>query len=77
LTDLFDQNVSQQRLFEALRSLRVPRHAFRFLYRLIVAHCNKHSEESPAWRISSETFETEFALYRRDQDAADRGLASG
>ncbi len=77
LTDLFDQSVTQQRLFDALRSLRVPRHAFRFLYRLIVVHCNKHSDESPAWRISSETLETEFALYRRDQEAADRGLASG
>lgn len=77
LTDLFDQHVTQQRLFDALRALKVPRHVFRFLYRLFVAHCNKHSDDAPAWRIGSETFETEFALYRREQDAADRGLASG
>jgi hypothetical protein len=77
LTDLFDQNMTQQRLFDALRSLKVPRHVFRFLYRLFVAHCNKHSDENPAWRISGETFEAEFAVYRREQDAADRGLASG
>ncbi len=77
LSDLFDQNMTQQRLFDALRSLKVPRHVFRFLYRLIVAHCNKHSDENPSWRISGETFESEFAVYRREQEAAERGLASG
>ena len=77
LTDLVDQNVTQQRLFDALRSLKVPRHVFRFLYRLFVAHCNKYSDEKPAWRISAETFESEFAVYRREQEAAERGLATG
>ena len=77
LSDLFDESVPDQRIFDALERLRVPRSAFRFVYRLLVAHCNKHSDEQPAWRITSDTFETELAIFVREQEAAFRGLASG
>lgn len=77
LRDLFDDTVSEQRLIAALRSLRVPRHLFKFMHRLIVAHCNAHTEERPVWKISSDTFESTLALYSRDQDAFDRGLKAG
>ena len=76
LSELFDPAVGERRLIDALRTLRVPRHLFKFLYRLFVSHSNAHTDEKPAWRISSETFESVLALYQRDQEAFDRGLGA-
>jgi hypothetical protein len=75
--ELFEPAISDQRLIEALRTLRVPRHLFKFLYRAFVAHCNNHTDDKPAWELSSPTFESVLALYQRDQDAFDRGLGTG
>lgn len=75
LRSLLDPSVSDQRLIDAFRSLRVPRHLFKFIYRLIVAHCNAHTDAQPVWTISRETFEAAFAVYSREQAAVDRGLA--
>jgi len=77
LRDLFDDSVDDRRLIAALRTLRVPRHLFKFLYRMFVAHSNAHTDEAPSWKISGETFESTLALYSRDQDAFNRGLAAG
>ncbi len=77
LRDLFDPGLSDQRLLDALRSLRVPRAAFKFLYRVLVAHCNAHTDMNPKWQISPETFESQLAIYHRDQEAFDRGLGAG
>ncbi len=77
LRELFAPELSDQRLLEALRSLRVPRAAFKFLYRVLVAHCNAHTDMDPKWRISPETFESVLAVYHRDQEAFDRGLGAG
>ncbi len=75
LIHLLQEDFSDQHLFGALQSLRVPRHVFRFLYRAIMAHCNRFSDDTPVWRISSDTFEAELAVFRRELDAADRGLS--
>ena len=75
LAQLFDTAIDQRRLIDGLRSLRVPRQLFKFLYRLLVAHCHSHTDERPVYVISPERFESELALFRRDQDAFDRGLA--
>ncbi len=77
LRSLLDDSITDQRLIDAFRSLRVPRHLFKFLYRLLVAHCNAHTDERPEWQIPRETFEATFAVYSRDQDAVDRGLQAG
>lgn len=77
LRDLFDASITDRRLMDAFRSLRVPRHLFKFMYRLFVAHCNAYTDENPSWKISSERFESVLALYSRDQDAFDRGLKAG
>ncbi len=77
LRDLFDDSVDDRRLITALRSLRVPRHLFKFLYRAFVAHLHAHTDENPSWKISGETFESALALYHRDQDAFDRGRGAG
>ena len=77
LSALLEESITEPRLFDALQSLRVPRHMFRFLYRLIVSHCNQYSDDAPDWEVDDARFQSELALYRREQDAADRGLASG
>jgi hypothetical protein len=77
LRSLLDDSITDQRLIDAFRSLRVPRHLFKFLYRLLVAHCNAHTDDKPVWRIPRETFEATLAVYSRDQDAVDRGLQAG
>ncbi len=74
LAELFEPSVDRRRLVEAFRSLRVPRHLFKFMYRLLVAHCNAYTDDDPEWQISSEMFESQLALYRREQDAFDRGV---
>ncbi len=77
LAELFDSSVGERRLIDALRTLRVPRHLFKFLYRVFVSHCNRYTDDNPVWQISGETFESELALYQRDQDALDRGMGAG
>ena len=77
LDQWFDGSVSEQRLRDAMRSLRTPRHLFKFMYRLLVAHCNAHLDHQPVWQISSDVFEPTLAVYQREQDAFDRGLGAG
>ena len=60
------RSVDNARLMDAMRALRVPRHLFKFLYRLFVAHCNAHTDDAPAWKISSETFESVLSLYQSE-----------
>lgn len=76
ITEMFD-GVDAHRLMDAFGTLRVPRHLFKFMYRLFTAHCNAHTDEQPAWKILSSTFESTLALYQRDQDAFDRGVGAG
>jgi hypothetical protein len=75
LRDLFDDEITDARLVDAFATLRVPRHLFKFLYRLLAAHCQQYVDSQPQWTISAGTFDTQLALYRRDQQAVDRGLA--
>jgi len=75
LSQLFEPAVDQRRLLDGLRSLRVPRQLFKFLYRLLVAHCHAHTGEQAVYQIPLERFDTVLAVFRRDQDAFDRGLA--
>jgi len=77
LRDLFDPSVSDQRLMEVMRTLRVPRHLFKFMYRVLVDHCSAHTDQTPAWAISEKTLESTLAVYRREQDAADRDVGLG
>jgi hypothetical protein len=77
LSELFDSSVSQARLIEAFRTLRVPRRLFKFLYHLIATHCNAHTDQNPSWQVSSNLFESTLALSLREQDAFDRGVGAG
>jgi hypothetical protein len=71
IRQLFDENVTQQRLIEAFRSLRVPRRLFKFLYQLIVEHCHAYTDQQPQWDIDGRTFESTLASYLRHQEAFD------
>jgi hypothetical protein len=73
---LFDSGLESRRLQEAFAQLRVPRHLFKFMYRVLSAHCNAHTELEPVWTISPATFESVLAVYLRDQDAAERGMGA-
>jgi hypothetical protein len=77
ISELFNPEVNSQRLISAFAGLRVPRHLFKFMYRLFTEHCNSHSDENPVWQIGSGTFESVLAVYQRDQDAFDRGVGAG
>ncbi|MBW8883963.1 MAG: hypothetical protein JF612_04125 [Planctomycetia bacterium] len=77
LADLFEPSVTQQRMIEAFRTLRVPRRLFKFMYSLIAAHCNAHTDQAPSWTIAPTLFESTLALSLRDQDAFDRGVGAG
>ena len=77
LTEFFDNTLDRARLMAALKSLRVPRHLFKFLYRLLVDHCNAHTDDAPVWQINASRFEAVFAVYSRQQEAYERGLGAG
>ena len=77
LTDLFDDTVDRDELTRQFARLRVPRHLFKFLYRLIVEHCGRYPADSPKWTIDRETLNGTFQLFLRDLDAFDRGMGTG
>ncbi|TWU56412.1 hypothetical protein Poly51_23220 [Rubripirellula tenax] len=66
--DLFADDVSYERLLAAFQSLRVPRHLFRLLYRVLVDHCNRHTDAQPVFKINGQTFESALAVYSRDSE---------
>ncbi len=72
--DFFDQAIDRRRIMDAFAQLRVPRHLFKFLYRLLVDHAGSCTSENPDWKISVAQFESTLATYIRDRDAADRGI---
>lgn len=66
--DLFDDKLTYQRLLMVFQNMRVPRHLFRFLYRVLVEHCNKYTDADPQYKIDVETFESVLAVYNRELD---------
>ena len=74
LRSIFDESVSDQRLIDGFQTLRVPRHLFKFLYRLLVAHCNSHTDDNPSYEISESQFNSVLAVYGKDIEAADAGI---
>jgi hypothetical protein len=77
LKNLFDESVSDAELIAVLEKLRVPRHMFKFLYRLLVEHCNRYTDDNPRWTINRETLQSTLALYLRDLQDFDRGTGTG
>ena len=73
----FDDSISESELVGTLARLRVPRHLFKFMHRLLVEHCHRYTDESPQWTINRETLQSSLAVYLRDLEAYDRGLGTG
>lgn len=77
LRDLFDESLSDTELIAVLEKLRVPRHMFKFIYRLLVEHCNRYTDDNPRWTVNRETLQSTLALYLRDLHDFDRGAGTG
>jgi hypothetical protein len=77
LRSLFDESVSDAELIAVLEKLRVPRHMFKFIHRLLVEHCSRYTDENPRWTIARETLQSTLALYLRDLQEFDRGTGTG
>ena len=74
LRALLDDAVGDADLRGCLGRLKIPRHAFKFMARMIATHCQSHTDEHPAWRIGRDTFvEARTETYRAVADY-DRGL---
>ncbi|HUQ70018.1 MAG TPA: hypothetical protein VM165_10870, partial [Planctomycetaceae bacterium] len=77
LNQWFDPAIQEAELVSTLARLRVPRHLFKFIHRLLVEHCNRFTESNPQWTISRETLHASMAVYLRDLEAYDRGMGTG
>lgn len=75
--NLFDDAITDAELIATLDRLRVPRHLFKFIHRLLVDHCNRYTDDNPRWKIGRETLQSTLALYLRDLHEFDRGLGTG
>jgi hypothetical protein len=77
LRDIIDESQRTSEIINSLDHLRVPRHLFKFLYRLITEHCNAYTSDEPEWRVKDATFQSVLKLYLRDLDAFDKGYGHG
>lgn len=77
IKDWFEESIGEPELVGTLSRLRVPRHLFKFLHRLLVEHCHRYTDASPNWSINRETMQSSLAIYLKDLEAYDRGLGTG
>lgn len=77
IRSFFDDSISQQELVSLFDRLRAPRHLFKYLYRLLVDHCSKYTEDSPQWKIQRDTVQGTLSLFMRDLDMYDQKLGTG
>ncbi|QDU80384.1 hypothetical protein Pla110_21130 [Polystyrenella longa] len=71
ISDWFKEDVSREELIRLFAQLRVPRHLFKFLHRLLVEHCQRYTDDSPDWKINHEELNTSFMLYQREQKSVE------
>lgn len=73
---MFDPAISDSELISSFERLRVPRHMFKFMHRLVVEHCNRYTDENPRWNITRETLQSVLAIYTRELQEFDRGIGT-
>jgi hypothetical protein len=73
LRDLFEDNVTQQDLVDALDQMQQPRDAFKFIYQLIQEHCANAPEERAEWKIPRPVLDS----IRKQQVARMSGMLRG
>jgi hypothetical protein len=77
LRQFVDESIADDTLKDALGNLRTPRQLFKFLHRLLVEHCHRHTEDAPRWSVDADTFRTIYAAHMKDLEAFDRGYGHG
>ncbi len=77
LQSFFADSISQAELVSQLDRLRAPRHLFKFLYRLLVDHCSKYTEDQPEWKIQANTLQVSMTMFQRDLENYDRKQGTG
>jgi hypothetical protein len=77
LRQFVDETIADDTLKDALGNLRTPRQLFKFLHRLLVEHCHRHTDDAPRWTVDPDTFRTIYAAHMRDLEAFDRGYGHG
>jgi hypothetical protein len=77
LKEWFADDISEAELVATFGRLRVPRHLFKFLHRLLVDHCQRYTDDRPKWKLGREELQSTLAVYLRDLEAYDRGLGTG
>lgn len=77
IQDLFEASISPSELISTFDRLRAPRHLFKFLYRLLVDHCSKYTEDAPHWEIKRETLQSSLAVFLRDLQTYDAKRGTG
>jgi hypothetical protein len=75
--DFFESTISQPELIGIFERLRAPRHLFKFLYRLLVDHCSKYTEDAPQWTIRRDTLTATLAVFQKDLLAYDQKRGPG
>ena len=75
--DFFEDSISTEELIAVFDRLRAPRHLFKFLYRVLIDHCSKYTEDNPQWKIRRETLQSTLAVFQRDLEAYDQKLGTG
>ncbi|MFG0297642.1 MAG: hypothetical protein ACF8PG_17185 [Maioricimonas sp. JB045] len=75
--DFFEESVTTNDLIGIFDRLRAPRHLFKFLYRLLIDHCSKYTEDHPEWKIRRETLQSSLAVFMRDLEAYEQGRGTG
>lgn len=77
IRDFFSPTITDVELINVFERLRAPRHLFKFLYRVLVDHCSKYTDDKPNWAIQPETLQATLALFMRDLDSIDRKIGIG
>ena len=77
LPTMLQDDFGHEELLSALGKLRTPRQLFKFLYRLVVRHCNQFTSDRPEWKISTELFQDELNTFQAEQVAFDKGVGPG
>lgn len=72
IMDLLDSKIDKNHVLNSFEKLRVPRHLFKFLYRLLAEHDKSFTVENPNWKISPACFESVLTLYLKERDSAER-----
>ncbi len=77
IRDFFEEDITQAELIIMFARFRVPRHLFKFLYRLFVEHCNRYTSENPNWKIHRDTLQWTLSNFTRDLEELQKGVGTG